>query len=111
MFIDIARDFSETPAGRTIGDGSYSGERFREELLIPKLVKATKTKPLVVSIDGLEGYASSFLEEAFGGVIRNTTYTCANLREILQIKSAPENGIYRDIIWRHIEREAQRLGR
>ena len=111
MLIDIARDFSETPAGRTVDDGPYSGERFRDQFLIPKLEKATKTDPLVVSIDGLEGYASSFLEEAFGGVIRSTTYTYAKLREVLRIQAAPENGIYEDIIWRHIEREAQRSRR
>ena len=111
MFIDIARDFSDIPMGITAEDGPYSAERLREELLIPNLAKATKTEPLVVSIDGLDGYASSFLEEAFGGIIRKTTYTHDDLRELLRIQSAPENGIYREIIWHHIEHEAQELGR
>ena len=51
-------------------DGLHSGERFREELFIPNLGKATKDEPLIVAINGLEGYASSFLEEAFGDVVR-----------------------------------------
>ena len=51
MFIDIARDFSDIPMGITAEDGPYSAERLREELPIPNLAKATKTEPLVVSID------------------------------------------------------------
>lgn len=35
--IYIARDYSDTPAGRYKSDGNYSGERFREELLYPAL--------------------------------------------------------------------------
>ena len=111
LTIDIARDFSETPAGRTEDDGPDSGERFRDKFLIPNLEKATRRNPLIVSIDGLEGYASSFLEEAFGGVIRKTNHTYAGLREVLKIKAEPENHIYRNIIWRHIEREAKRSKR
>ena len=111
MLINIAKDFSDTPAGRDFSDGPNSGERFRDELLIPKLKNATKDHPLVVSIDGLEGYASSFLEEAFGGIIRKTNYTYSWLNEVLHIQAAPENDVYRNVIWRHIEDEAKRSGR
>lgn len=46
--------------------GSASGESFRKEL------KAflEKSPQLTVDLDGTEGYGSSFLEEGFGGLIR-----------------------------------------
>ena len=51
---------SDIPMAIPAEDGPYSAECLREQLLIPNLAKATKTEPLVVSIDGLDGYASSF---------------------------------------------------
>lgn len=65
--IDIARDFSRAPAGRFISDGPNSGERFREEFLVPTL---RSEHPMKVVLDGTRGLGSSFLEEAFGGLIR-----------------------------------------
>jgi len=35
--VSIAKDFSEFPAGRENEDGPYSGQRFRDEILLPKL--------------------------------------------------------------------------
>lgn len=65
--VTVATDFSRYPAGRFISDGRYSGERFREEYLRPALEKGEK---VIVYLDGVMGYGSSFLEEAFGGLIR-----------------------------------------
>lgn len=65
--INIARDFSVFPGGRTPEDGLYSGEEFRENLLIPALKTEEK---LQIELDGTRGYGSSFLEEAFGGLVR-----------------------------------------
>ncbi|WP_137297162.1 STAS-like domain-containing protein [Psychromonas sp. SP041] len=46
--------------------GASSGEDFKEWL-----IKAlNKDKDLTVDLDDTEGYGSSFLEEAFGGLIR-----------------------------------------
>ncbi|CAI1509341.1 STAS-like domain-containing protein [Serratia fonticola] len=47
--------------------GPSSGEEFREWL--EKELK--KSSDLTVDLDGTEGYGSSFLEESFGGLIRN----------------------------------------
>ena len=69
MKINIAKDFSKNPAGRYISDGKYSGESFLKNLLIP----AITTHDLVeLDFTGVRGYGSSFLEEAFGGLIRET---------------------------------------
>ena len=67
QIINVIRDFSAVPAGRTKQDGPNSGARFRDELLYPAL----KAGGIVtVELDGPEGYGSSFLEEAFGGLVR-----------------------------------------
>ena len=66
--INIARDFGRYPAGRYAKDGPFSGEEFRNRFLTPALKQAdAKT---VVEFDGARGLASSFLEEAFGGLVR-----------------------------------------
>jgi len=65
--ISIATDFSRYPAGRTRADGPYSGELFRTKMLEPALAAGDH---LVVNFDGARGYGSSFLEEAFGGLVR-----------------------------------------
>lgn len=64
--IQIARDFSRFPAGRHRSDGPYSGERFREDFLIPALKQGRVT----LVLDEVAGLPSSFLEEAIGGLIR-----------------------------------------
>lgn len=65
--VDVGKDFSRYPAGRFAEDGPYSGERFREEYLIPGLKLG---KNIEVLLDDTAGYGSSFLEEAFGGLLR-----------------------------------------
>jgi len=65
--IRIAKDFSRYPAGRYVVDGPYSGEHFRTKLLVPAIQAQDK---VVVDMDGARGYGSSFLEEAFGGLVR-----------------------------------------
>ena len=68
--IDISRDFSDVPGGRFHSDGAYNGEDFRERLLVPALKKGAVT----VILDNTEGFGSSFLEEAFGGLIRHHNF-------------------------------------
>lgn len=66
--LSIGKDFSIYPGGRHYADGPYSGERFRKECLTPLLKKGCKK--IRVILDGTVGYGSSFLEEAFAGLIR-----------------------------------------
>ncbi|WP_145132501.1 MULTISPECIES: STAS-like domain-containing protein [unclassified Pseudomonas] len=65
--ISIANDFTKFPAGRFKDDGPFSGELFRERFLAPAL---NSDEQLVIDLDGARGYGSSFLEEAFGGLVR-----------------------------------------
>ena len=71
MFIKISTDFTDTPGGRDIKEGPFSGEQFRKEILSPKYAEALKKgEKLTVDFDGCFGYATSFLEESFGGLVR-----------------------------------------
>ena len=72
MIINIGKDFSTVPAGRYLNDGPNSGERFREEILKSVVVNRNEYDiPVTIILDdGVEGYGSSFLNEAFGGLVR-----------------------------------------
>lgn len=65
--IDIARDFSKTPGGRYRSDSHFSAEAFRDDVLEPALKEHGAVE---VHLDGAMGFGSSFLEEAFGGLVR-----------------------------------------
>lgn len=69
--INIALDFSETPGARYKTDGDFSGEEFFEKNLEPKFLEIKDTENvLFVNLDNTAGYATSFLDEAFGGLAR-----------------------------------------
>ena len=73
IIINIAKDYTKTPGGRFIHEGDYSGEDFRKSILLPAFKKAIETdSTLIVILDGGYGYPPSFLEEAFGGLVRET---------------------------------------
>ncbi len=70
-FISIARDFSPYTGARYRTDGPNSGQEFRQDLLEPRFLQALEQgQKLIINLDGAEGYATSFLEEAFGGLAR-----------------------------------------
>ena len=66
----FVKDFSEYPGPRKESIGPNSGEKFREKVLAPA-IRANPDELIVVNLDGTSGYGSSFLEEAFGGLIRD----------------------------------------
>ena len=80
--INIEHSFSRYPAGRYFDDGPYSGQRFREEFLLPAL---SGTDKVIIELDGARGYGSSFLEEAFGGLVRKG-YSADDLLNRLELK-------------------------
>lgn len=86
--IEVGKDFSRTPGGRKYADGPDSGELFRERFLAPKLFDCVNqgTK-LTVILDGPRGYLSSFLEEAFGGLVRSGRFTKKQLADHLTVKA------------------------
>lgn len=69
--ISVAEDFSRTPGARHPSEGKFSGDEFRDNILIPTYNKALMhNEKLIVDLDGCYGYATSFLEESFGGLVR-----------------------------------------
>ena len=83
------RDFTRTPGARYRTDGDYSGEEYRETILQPAYDEAVaKDVGLLVDLDGTEGYATSFLEEAFGGLAR--VYGSKAVAERVRVKATDE---------------------
>ncbi len=105
MRINVAKDFSKNPSGRYIKDGKTSGEAFLKNLLIP----AINTHDIVeINFDGVRGYGSSFLEEAFGGFIRETKM---NLIEFLaKVKIITKDPLLKQEIEGYLEDEILRSG-
>ncbi|MFB9242347.1 STAS-like domain-containing protein [Massilia antarctica] len=104
MNFSIAKQYSLTPAGRYLSDGPFSGERFREEILLPALRGG---KRISVDLDGAVGFGSSFLEEAFGGLVRAGLHE-TELRQKLVIKAGMKT--YLDRVWRYIKEAQERAG-
>jgi hypothetical protein len=96
--LNIAKDFSRSPAGRYKTDGPYSGEAFREEHLIPALMGSEIVE---VQLDGAFGFGSSFLEEAFGGLVRVAGFKAEVLHDKLRISSKLKT--YEDRIWLYVD--------
>lgn len=86
--IHIAKDFSPTPGGRFEKDGPASGEEFRKSLLEPLFVDPQNLEYVTVILDGASGYATSFLEEAFGGLVRK--YEALRVEDYIKFISEDE---------------------
>lgn len=105
MLLSICQEFSDVPAGRNRSDGEFSGERFRDDILVPALKEAQETnQKLEVDLNGAEGYGSSFLEEVFGGLVREHKYSPESLRGVLEIKADGGYEVYKRIAEHYIER-------
>lgn len=102
MMIDLAKDYSKYPAGRFLTDGTYNGEKFRQTILAPMLSKIDKNHPaekLVIDIDGVRVFGSSFIEEAFGGLIRLGFYTSQELQNLIEVRCTnPKLFFYQEMI-------------
>lgn len=77
--INISTQFSDAPGGRYKAEGPKSGEEFREMFLLPAFTDETNTR-ITVILDGTYGYATSFLEEAFGGLARELGTNIVNAK-------------------------------
>ncbi|MGH7012560.1 MAG: STAS-like domain-containing protein [Stellaceae bacterium] len=98
--ISVGKDFNPAPAGRSFDDGPFSGEAFRKRVLIPALENANV---VVVQLDDTEGYGSSFLEEAFGGLVRDGKFTAQQLHNKLRLQSDEDPSLVQEI-WSYIDR-------
>ncbi|EIS7448435.1 MULTISPECIES: STAS-like domain-containing protein [Citrobacter] len=98
--IVIAKDFSKTPFGRFVSDSPYSAEKFRKDFLVPAL--RAGDEEVVVDFNGIAlGIGSSFLEEAFGGLVRKEGLPKVGIKKRLVIKS--DLPFYKEQIERFID--------
>lgn len=95
--ISIARDYTDSPGGRFITDGDYSGEEFRKKFLVPAMEKAIlNNEDIVIDLDGCFGYPSSFINEAFAGLAK--IYGKERVKEKLQFISLDQPSLIGKII-------------
>lgn len=102
--LKIAKEYSAYPAGRDDADGPFNGEKFRKEYLLPRYKLAVERDgDLIVSLDGVKSFGSSFLEEAFGGLVRKESVKKDDLKNRLKIViGRPGNARYQTAIDRYI---------
>lgn len=94
----ISKEFTATPGPRFIDEGEFSGELLRKNHLLPLIMDAIKKEvKLKVDLDGTHGYLTSFLEEAFGGLIREDRISLYDLKKYLEIISTEEPYLKEDI--------------
>lgn len=84
ILVSVANNFTRFPSGRYKRNGETSGEGFREKFLEEPLRRGEQ---VTVDLDGTVGYGSSFLEEAFGGVVRSLRLKADYVLSLLTIKS------------------------
>lgn len=104
IVLNIAKEYTRCPGARYESEGDYSGERFRNEYLAPKLKEAIEAGvKLEVVLDGSAGYSTSFIEESFGGLIRTDHYTLQDVTEYIIITSNEDPSYIEDInvYWEH----------
>lgn len=82
--INVSRDFTRFPAGRFKRNGTTSGEAFREQFLEQPIRDG---RIVEVILDGTLGYGSSFLEEAFGGLVRKLQVDADRILSLLRFQS------------------------
>ena len=105
IHLSIAKDFSKTPGVRFPSEGNYSGEEFRDKILIPKLKEALENHDkLLIDMDGTSGLGPSFLDESFGGLIRKG-YNLDELLKTLRFKS-DEVSYYKDDVITYMKEAA-----
>jgi hypothetical protein len=102
--INIARDFTTVPGGRYAKHGPYSGEEFRDHILAPAL---KDNEQVLVALDGTATLMSSFLEEAFGGLIRESGFSYDDLAKKLVVQAtAPRYAVYLKMIEQNLIKAA-----
>ena len=98
LVLSVATDFSQTPGPRYSSDGKSSAEEFRSFHLLPALSKARSDgQKLLIVLDGTSGYAASFLEEAFGGLIRHGSMQPDEAIDLLEFESVEEPELIEEI--------------
>lgn len=107
--INLARDFSKFPGPRYKNEGQFSGEQFRNEILYPQVISSILAgRQLTVNLDGANGYGTSFLEESFGGLVRECLVKAEDLKSTIQFISNEEPELIPEI-WGYVEDASKQI--
>lgn len=110
--VRVAQRFSRHLGGRYKKDGPWSGEAFRDAVLIDSVERALRTRePLLINFDGVAGTPTSFLEEAFGGLFRaRPQWKIEDVRAVVRIDapSTPFLQSFMALAYQFMDREAAR---
>lgn len=91
--LSVAESFTRHPGPRYVRQGPDSGERFRK-VLIDWLARYDR---FVVDLDGTSGFGSSFLDEAFGGLIRSEGMARSDVLRRISIKSTLDESYIHEV--------------
>jgi len=87
--ISVLESFSEFPALRHCNISDKSGEEFYHTVLNKEFKEQfEKKEKLIVNLDNTAGYASSFLDEAFGNLVFD--FKLENVKKYVEVISMQE---------------------
>ena len=102
IIFKVVKEFSRTPSARVAKEGRFPGTDLRSKIT-PLIRKALQDKKkFLIDLDGASGYGTSFLEEVFGGLIREEHFKYKELVSCLEIKTDEEPEL-EDEIWEYIK--------
>ncbi|MBC6438636.1 MAG: DUF4325 domain-containing protein [Rhodobacteraceae bacterium] len=108
--ITISKDYTRFPGGRYVEDGAGNGTTFREDFMKPEMARQDGSVIRVV-LDGAAGYPSSFLEEAFGGLVRVDGFAAKDVLNRFEfVANEPGFARYIELIKQYV-RQAQNVTR
>lgn len=87
---NLAADYSKNPSARFEDEGINGGEQLRK-IIVPQLKEAIAQRDkFQIILDGTSGLGTSFLEEVFGGLIREEHISYQELKDYLVVISEEE---------------------
>mgnify|MGYP003337759669 CR=1 FL=1 len=101
MDLVVSDEFYRRPLGRYKTQGTYTGEAFREGILLSKLSTLPPDEKLLIDFTGVTMNGSSFLEEAFGGLVRAHGYSYEILKNKIILKF-PRRPSLEEKVWQYI---------
>lgn len=107
VLYDVGNQFHHRPMGRKRTDGEFSGEVFREKVLYPffnELSDKQANKMLVLDFNSVSMAGSSFLEEAFGGLVRSGVKKDLILSHLIILVDRELKELIEDRIYEYIKR-------
>ena len=102
IIFKVVKEFSRTPSARIAKEGRYPGTDLRSKITPLIRLALQENNMFLIDLDGASGYGTSFLEEVFGGLIREEHFKHKELEKCLEIKSDEEPELV-DEIWEYIK--------